>query len=87
MPVQRQATFKPTKSTDAIVLQIDGHKIAVRHSAIGGLNEKQIKTLIENAASTGNVALPPTFVHINRDATLALAIGTQPTVWPEDDTG
>jgi hypothetical protein len=45
MPVQRQATYRIAKSTDALVLRVDGHKIAVRHSVIGGLNEKQIKTL------------------------------------------
>lgn len=44
------------------------------------------QALLDAADFVGRTAdMPVFFVHINRNATVAIATGAEPDVWPEDD--
>jgi hypothetical protein len=85
MSLKRVATWKSSGETYAILLEIDGKQIAVSPATIEGLTETQINTALQNIATIGGVELPPIFIHINDDGTVAIATGAEPEVWPEDE--
>ena len=87
MSVTRVATWKDAKARPAVLLVVDGHRLEIEHDALSLFNtEAKLKAEIEGQAAIFNVQLPKLFFHINRDGSVALAIGAAPDVWPEDDT-
>lgn len=82
----RVATFKPGRRREAIVLEINGRQMKIDHADLSTFkNAKAMEAAIRAQAATSNVKLPPIFVHVNRDGSLALATGAAPNRWPEDD--
>ena len=85
MALTAQGTHKPIQITkDAITITADGQTFALSHAQVSSLTEAQIETALNNLVAIGNVELPTIYVHINDDDSLALALGAEPDVWPED---
>jgi len=80
--IKRLATFKPsTNPTDGIVIELtDGRAVKVLQSQLEQLTAEQVQVALRTV--TGETAL---FVHRNLDGSVALAIGAEPEMWPEDE--
>ena len=83
--VRRVATWRSHRE-DAIVLGVEGSRVRVRREdlALYGSAGEVVAELERQAGMVG-VRLPPIFVHVNRDGSLALAAWRAPGVWPEDE--
>jgi hypothetical protein len=79
--IVRQAAFRSTSNpTTGIIIELSGStQIAVSQAQIDNLTAGEIQVALRTA--TGRVDI---FMHRNRDGTVALAIGEEPAVWPED---
>ena len=82
MELTRIATFKPP-NTIAIVVELDGgaRSLAILYSALSGKTEEQI-----NAIARTYLERDDFWCHWNRDGSIAIAMGQEPEMWPEDDT-
>lgn len=76
----------PSTSMDvinAIILETDQVLIVFTRSAIAGRSAAELESAIASAA--GVYPLPDIYAHINRDGSIALATGAEPSSWPEDE--
>jgi len=88
MALNAVGTHKPEKrDRSAAELTVDRTRIALTHEQVSGRPAAQVKAALDAAASLSNVELPPVYVHVNRDGSLAMLTGRLPKgfVWPEDD--
>lgn len=69
-------------ATNAIILETDQVTITITRGTAEGLSAAAIEGAIRTAA--GAHPLPDIFAHVNRDGSIAIATGTEPSVWPED---
>lgn len=72
----------------ALVVILDGEQFGLTYANLASLNlntAEKIVARVEDWATTNGYTLPPFWVHINADGSLALAIGEEPAVWPEDE--
>lgn len=83
--ISRIATFRPSKSDDAIVIVIDGKTVKLSQAVAANKTGEQVETALNAAAALSDVQLPDLFVHVNLDNSLALATGHAPALWPEDE--
>jgi 2-phospho-L-lactate guanylyltransferase (CobY/MobA/RfbA family) len=83
MPVDlvRQAAFRPSSNPNiGLILELArGTQIAVLQSQLASLTASQVQVLLRTTTDRTDI-----YVHRNRDGTIALAIGDEPAVWPED---
>lgn len=80
--VSRIATWKRAAQGPAVLVEVDGKEVKVAHADLITYDTAaKIKTELE--ARAGKV-LSGLFVHRNRDGSLAVAVGQEPGVWPED---
>jgi hypothetical protein len=87
MAVRRIATTR--KADKGYAVLVETGKAAYRLTADDLLTHDtaaKVETELERQVSAAKDTLPPLFVHKNRDGSLALAVGQEPEVWPEDVT-
>ena len=84
--VNRIATRKEPELGPAVLLEAGGLTLVeIRHTDLTALNS--VAKLLAAAELQAGHSLDDVFFHINRDGTIALAVGRQPKVWPEDAEG
>jgi len=86
MAVRRIATTR--KADKGYAILIETGKAAYHLTADDLLmhdTTAKIATELSRQVSALKDSLPPFFVHKNRDGSLALAVGREPEVWPEDE--
>ena len=76
--LKRLATFKPSVSNDAIIIETDRALIKISQALASAYNTTQI-----TAALRQGTGLTDIFVHRNRDDSIAIATGQEPDTWPE----
>ena len=72
----------------AIRLEIDGELYEVTYANLASVNANtatKIEARVVNWADTNGINLPEFHIHINEDNSIAIAIGPEPDVWPEDE--
>lgn len=82
--LKRQATLKAVEGSDT-VLQIEYGQIIAQMT----LSQAQALGSASNIQIAVRAAMPEgaslVFIHENRDGTLAMAMGVEPEIWPEDN--
>ncbi len=69
----------------AISLTVSGYKFEVTQTQVQQLGTAEnIENVIVQAAGAEGITIPPIYVHINRDGSLSLALGEEPSTWRED---
>ena len=80
----RIATRKDPKLGAAVYVEIvDQPTITITHSEL--TTHDTAEKLKAEAERQANATLGEVFFHFNRDGTVAVALGREPTIWPEDD--
>lgn len=85
MSISKISVRNPGKSDDAILIVVDGKTVKLSQAAVLGKTAAQLETAMGAAALLSNVQLPTMFFHVNRDASLVVATGKAPNLWPEDE--
>ena len=84
--LKRITTWKQV-DREPITIEVGDKTFSVSRTVLLAQNtEKKIERYLANLPNITGVALPPIFIHINRDGSIALATGKAPDIWPEDDT-
>lgn len=85
--MDRIATWKTDKGgRSAVLIRIDQRELTIAHADLITYDTaEKLKAEIERQASLSDVELPELFFHVNRDNSIALATGSAPKVWPEDE--
>jgi hypothetical protein len=85
--LSRVAAWKRAEQGKAVLIVVDGKKIEIDHASLTTLDTaEKIKAELQSQASLSNMQLPKIFIHLNRDGSVAVAVGAEPRVWPEDET-
>jgi hypothetical protein len=69
----------PRNDTFALTIEWDGGSAQVLASAIEGRSEAEMNTMLR-----AGLGFEDAWVHRNDDGTIAVALGQEPAVWPED---
>ncbi len=86
MTLTRIATWKTAAKGYAIILTVDGHDLKLEHTDLVTYDTaKKVEDELSRQASVSAAEPPAIYVHVNRDGSLALATGSAPEVWPEDE--
>jgi len=74
------------KKTNAVEIVVDKTTLTIERDDLATLyTAAKLKAAVEQQASLASKELPRLFFHINDDGSIAVATGTEPDVWPEDD--
>lgn len=85
MDLTRVATFKD-KGRAAVLLEVAGCRVQISHlELVTYATVVDMEDELCRRASLAGKSLPRFFIHKNRDGSLAVATGTEPEVWPEDE--
>lgn len=79
----RIATWKGAVQGDAVCVVVDGQTASIDHDDLA-IHDTPAKLKAEVEGQLGQ-ELPGLFFHINRDGSVAMAIGAEPPIWPEDE--
>ena len=83
--ITRIATYRPSKNTTALVLDMDGQRIQADYSRLSLLDtDTKLQTFISAEPKLVNLK-ESLHIHRNRDGSIAAAFGKAPTRWPEDE--
>lgn len=86
MPLTRVSSWKDSKQGNATVIEIDRVKFEISHADLADFDTmEKIKAEIERQALLSAKQLPDLFFHKNRDGSIAVATGSEPNKWPEDE--
>lgn len=80
---KRLATFKKTVNpTYGLIVEWEGGSAAVLWTFIDTHTAEELTAYMRTYSGREDI-----WVHKNRDDSLAVAIGVEPDIWPEDDEG
>lgn len=84
MPLTGLGTFKSHVSNTALTLRVSEHECKLAQAQLNAYRlNRGIIAEIRAQAREHAIALPAIFIHVNRDGSLALAVGAEPSPWPE----